>query len=588
MPIDRAAVLRNAEKLVRQGKVDLAIAEYRRVVDDDPRDWSSANLLGDLYIRAGQVDQGVGQFVRIAEHLCEAGFLSRASALYRKVLKVTPDDERAMLRAAEMAAEQGLVADARGWLSALGDRRRRRGDVRGFAEIQIRLGALDPEDYDARLVAAGARAELNDHAGALADFKALAAELSGKGRAEAALTALREAVHLAPDDEEIRDRLVEAHLAAGDVSSALPTLSAGWAKGDPRLLLRIAEAQATSGRGDEALAIVRDLLAADPGRRDAVAGLGWMLAERWPHLGFQMVDRAAAVAVGEEDWGSAAAALQEFVTRVPAHVPALLRLVEVCVDGGLEATLHSAQGQLADAYLAAGLPTEARFIAEDLVAREPWERANIERFRKALELSGEADPDQVIADRLNGTSPFISLDLSRPGEEFPGPRADLDINVGAGPDAPGGTEDASSVDGHLEAAWRDEASRQASLDAADEDFSRGVALHQTGRDDEALALLTSASRAPRLRFAGASLAGRIYRDRGDLPQAIDWFERAAQAPAATDEEGYALLHELADALERTGEVARALAICIELQAEAGRYRDVGERIDRLFKAQRRE
>src|SRR5436309_2450932 len=76
-----------------------------------------------------------------------------------------------------------------------------------------------------------------------------------------------------------------------------------------------------------------------------------------------------------------------------------------------EATMYSAQAQLADAYIAAGSATEARFIAEDLVAREPWERANIERFRRALVLLGEQDPDGVIAQRLNGESPFMSTDL---------------------------------------------------------------------------------------------------------------------------------------------------------------------------------
>ena len=89
-----------------------------------------------------------------------------------------------------------------------------------------------------------------------------------------------------------------------------------------------------------------------------------------------------------------------------------MRLVEICVDGGLEATMYSAQAQLADAYIEAGSAAEARVIAEDLVAREPWERANIERFRRALVLLGEPDPDALIAERLSGQSPFTSTDLS--------------------------------------------------------------------------------------------------------------------------------------------------------------------------------
>jgi len=60
--IDRAAAVLQAEKLLRQGKLEQAIAEYLRLVEDQPRDWNTANLLGDLYVRAGQVDHAVLQF----------------------------------------------------------------------------------------------------------------------------------------------------------------------------------------------------------------------------------------------------------------------------------------------------------------------------------------------------------------------------------------------------------------------------------------------------------------------------------------------------------------------------------------------
>ena len=73
--------------------------------------------------------------------------------------------------------------------------------------------------------------------------------------------------------------------------------------------------------------------------------------------------------------------------------------------------MYSAQAQLADAYLDAGAVADARFIAEDLVAREPWERSHIERFRRTLEMAGEADPDGIIAERLSGQTPFTSTDL---------------------------------------------------------------------------------------------------------------------------------------------------------------------------------
>ena len=53
---------------------------------------------------------------------------------------------------------------------------------------------------------------------------------------------------------------------------------------------------------------------------------------------------------------------------------------------------------------------EARIISEDLVAREPWNRVNIDRFRRALVMLGESDPDAIIADRLSGDSPFLATE----------------------------------------------------------------------------------------------------------------------------------------------------------------------------------
>jgi len=75
--IDRASILRNAEKLLRQGKLDEAIAAYLRAVEDQPRDWNTANTLGDLYLRVGQTDRAVAQYVRIADSLSHDGFRER-------------------------------------------------------------------------------------------------------------------------------------------------------------------------------------------------------------------------------------------------------------------------------------------------------------------------------------------------------------------------------------------------------------------------------------------------------------------------------------------------------------------------------
>lgn len=744
MPIDRAATLKAAEKLLRQGKLDQAIAEYLRVIEDQPSDWNTTNLVGDLYVRAGKPDKAIEQFVACADSLSDEGSLPKASALYKKILKLRPEHEHALLQCAEIAATQGVLVDARTYLKGVAERRRARGDQRGVAQITIRLASLDPQDLEARLAGARARLEVKDQAGAVRDLKEIAADFQARGQSAEAIEVLREAIALVPEDHEIRQALLDAFVAAGDHLSArehartseqLQSLAARLEErgqtdeaqallhealaidpSDARLLARLnrdapsgpagpaepaegavdpSEVTATetaaepavegeswldalqrslrAGRLDEALPMVRHFLAREPHRRDEVALVGLGLCEAHPDVAFAMLDLAADAAVAEHDWASAAAGLQEMVTRVPMYLPALMRLVEVCVDGGLEGTMYTAQAQLADAYIEAGAAEEARFLAEDLVAREPWQRANIERFRRALELLGEPDPDARIAARLSGDEPFTSTDVSisrvsgeQDSQEFfdtDGPEAGAPagpdpwehpatvspgadaVRTAAGPaasaeslgaGATGAAEStgweidnhnfefsAASFDGTTEdeqpegdpaevdlsvalsgmqpsgtpvadppqdlegvlGQFRDEAARRSALVAAEEEYSRGLGLHAIGRIDECIPLLTAASRAPKLRFATASLLGRIYRQRGDVARAIEWLEQAAQAPPPSPEEGRLLLYDLADVLETAGECTRALAVCMELQADAGVYRDIADRVSRLTSMQ---
>ena len=142
MAIDRVASLKKAEKLLRQGRLEGAIGEDVRLVEDHPLDWNAVNALGDLYVRVGAADRAVTQFLRGTDQLFGEGLLSRAAALYKKALKVGGHHDHALLRLGEVAWRQGLVTDAKAYLDRLAEQRRLRGDQRGAAECLARLDAL--------------------------------------------------------------------------------------------------------------------------------------------------------------------------------------------------------------------------------------------------------------------------------------------------------------------------------------------------------------------------------------------------------------------------------------------------------------
>lgn len=613
-PFDREGALKSAEKALKLGRIDAAIAEYVKIVEAQPRDWNSANALGDLYVRAGQIDKGIGHYVRIADHLESEGFYPKAAALYKKIIKIRPGDESALLQLGEIAARQGLLADAKQYFNQLAERRKAKGDQKGAAELTVRMGTLDPDDLDARLVAARAASAMGDRATALREFRDVAQRFVDQGRTEDQISVLVDIVGLDPSDIDSSSRVAKAFVGRGDLVRARPYLSPETAGNDAALWLALAEALLTESQLEDGRNAVAKAIRLEAGRREAAVVLGCRLAESAPEAGYQVIDAVADAAVDAGDYAAAAAALHEFVTRVRFHLVALMRLVEICVDGQLEATMAEAQAQLADAYLEVGRGLEARIISEDLVAREPWNRANIERFRKSLVMLGEADPDAIIADRLSGDSPFLAADFIdlNEGTDFSAPaagaaaadaepaetpsspsrgserrkRGKSDSTAVATGDAPAATAEPTESMG-LSREVPDDGGRPSSDEAAAEQYRLALTYQDMGMIEDAMAALEMAARSARQRFDAASMLGRLHLEQENPAKAVEWFERAAEAPAPTPDAGRALLYDLASTLEAAGESSRALAVFVELEAESGGYRDVALRIDQLSKAQAR-
>jgi tetratricopeptide (TPR) repeat protein len=135
------------------------------------------------------------------------------------------------------------------------------------------------------------------------------------------------------------------------------------------------------------------------------------------------------------------------------------------------------------------------------------------------------------------------------------------------------------------AQMRAKTAREQQASAALGQYQQALQYLEQGLVKEAITALELAVRVPMLRFRAAAQLGRIYIEGGDVNTGVGWFERAAEAPAPTPDEGYALLYELASALETQGEPARALAILMELDSDSGGFRDVRDRITQLSRTQ---
>ena len=630
MPIDREATLKQADKLLKQGKLDAAIAEYVRLIDEQPQDWTTINALGDLYLRGRNNEKAIEQYIRVADHQFAEGFFPKSAALYKKALKLDPENEHILMQLAEIGERQGKFVDAKLFLKQVARQRQGRGEDRAAAECILRLGSLPEADVESRVAAVRAAQQLGDAFRAVELLKEAAQLLEKQNKRNEALQLLADAAEIDPFDAELRVRLAREFLQIGQPKRARAYLSFETAGDDPDLLLALATVEFAEGKEEDARVAMARVLALAPDREPEIARIAESLMEESRvESAFACVDAMTDAALLQGDVPRAAAALQAFVERTP-YIAALAKLVGISAEAGLGNRLRETQAQLVDAYLEASRGDDARIVAEDLVRADPGNEAHADRFRRALTLAGEADAETALArirsredlppasaadgELLEVLDPGLTMAdaeqpadipappvLSEEDESFAVPLAEIDLSTALSGLAShsssadtGLSEDVLSASGSASdiedvfAQMRAQSARDQQASAALAQYEEGARFIEQGLDREAIAALEAAARAPVMRFKAAARLGRFLIDRGDLNDGVEWLERAAEAPAPSPEEGHDLLYELAGALEAQGESARALAVLMELDAEADGYRDVRTRIMYLTRAQQAE
>src|SRR5690242_11812218 len=103
---NKAKVLSSAEKFVQQGKLQNAIAEYEKVIKEDPRDLTVLNAIGDLYARVGQNEKAAEYFKNVGDQYAHNGFTVKAIAVYKKLTRLSSSAD-AVVKLAELYTQQG-------------------------------------------------------------------------------------------------------------------------------------------------------------------------------------------------------------------------------------------------------------------------------------------------------------------------------------------------------------------------------------------------------------------------------------------------------------------------------------------------
>ena len=418
----RDQILQEAEKLASRGKVDAAIKEYRRAIDQSPNDTNTLNRLGDLLQRANRIPEAIDIYQRIAEHFAEDGFFLKAIAIYKKINRLDPQRTEIYEKLADLYFKQGLVIEGRQQLLTLAEWFLRSKQTAEAVRIYRRLADLEPTNLQARAKLVDLLIQAGEVSSLAAEIDPLGKALLGRGMLDEAIKLYHRALDLKPRDCGFVAPCIDALVGAGRLVPAKELADTCLRAGPPGPDLARAGARAYAETGDlkTARAILEEVLTRFGERTDVVQLLADVLlrvgetAEAKERV-LPVVDRLLAAG----DAARAGSLIKRLLRSTPGDIDVLQRALKVFDrrdDPDMVATMEAA---LADAYFRADKREAAIRLYRELARQDPANRL----FAQRLDALGAAPVTAPVPplpfSTVAAPEPEVEfVDLQLPIEEF--------------------------------------------------------------------------------------------------------------------------------------------------------------------------
>lgn len=218
--IDRLKIIEQAEKYVRAGRLKEAIAEYEKLLEDDPSDVSINNLVGDLYVRLGQNDKAIKAFEKVADEYEKRSLSSQSLAILKKICRLNPDKPDYFIKMADLYTRQGFLAEAKQEYLRIAEKFLRQKMVEEAIELYEKVVKLDKDDLNIRIQLA-ALYKLNGQQDKAVNEILKAADLKiSLGQIDEAERLLKESNKLSPDNARTKLRLAQVLRLKGQAEQA--------------------------------------------------------------------------------------------------------------------------------------------------------------------------------------------------------------------------------------------------------------------------------------------------------------------------------------------------------------------------------
>jgi len=444
MAYNKSKFVEAAQKLLNQGKVAQAIAEYQQILKYEPRDQVTLMTIGELYIRQGETLQAIDYFERLAQLFVTDGFLTKAIAVYKRIAKLAPEEIRPLEKLADLYVQQGVMSEARPLFLQLAELHLKNNRQPEAITLLKKLLTAEPDNLRIQIRLADLYQAMGQPSEALETYISAAQRaLARSDHAECEKLADK-ALHIDPKQLDALIVKARAYATMGNATQAaeilerVPQLENG---GEPAELLL--DLYLKNAKWDEATALALRIFSSDEKNFSAAqkateALIEGAQAERAMSL-FSGI-RVPMIDAGEHE--SVTHLLNALASKLPGRLEPLEWLVDTYGRTSDSFRMPDALANLGDALVALGKLERAKDVFQQLLDREPESETAKRKLNDVLKKLGEGDAETAPADIVVATEdlqpdlPKTPAPKVRPGLEESVPAVAAETPSAAAPAEP--------------------------------------------------------------------------------------------------------------------------------------------------------
>jgi len=432
MAYNKSKHVESAQKLLNQGKVAQAIAEYQQILKYEPRDQVTLMTIGELYIRQGETIQAIDYFERLAQLFVSDGFLTKAIAVYKRIAKLAPEEIRPLEKLADLYVQQGVMSEARPLFLQLAELHLKNNRQPEAITLLKKLLTAEPDNLRIQVRLADLYQAMGQSGEALEAYVSAAQRALARGDHAECEKLAEKALHIDPKQLDALIVKARAFSTVGNVAKAaeilerVPDLEKG---GEPAELLL--DMYLKNAKWDEATALALRIFSSDEKNFGATQKVTEVLLESGQaERAMSLLSRIRIPMIDAGEHEGVTHLLNELSTRLPGRLEPLEWLVDTYGRTSDSFRMPDALVHLGDALVAAGKIERAKDIFEQLVDREPESDAAKRKLNEVLKKLGmgeeAAEPPAdivVVTEDLQPDLPKAPAPKVRPEAEPPAPVA---------------------------------------------------------------------------------------------------------------------------------------------------------------------